>query len=140
MCWGITGANRGPWAATGVDARSKPSRKINGIPGRHCIAYISQPHVPFLPRVILSTLRSSSRAPLESSFSRASSAWENPNPLLRTNPCSFPCSAYASLFHLAIARFPGLRLTVLFLKVGLQIRQATLSHPGTSQPAITSFI
>lgn len=47
---GTAGTNRRRWAAGGSDARSKPSRKIEGVPGRHCDAYISHFSMPlFLP-------------------------------------------------------------------------------------------
>jgi len=53
-----------------IDARSKPSRKIEAAPGRHRSAYITTflPSTSRLAGAILSSLRSSSQAPLGSFF------------------------------------------------------------------------
>lgn len=126
MCWGTAGTNRRPRAVDGSDARSKPSRKIDGVSGRHRAAYISDLHAPVPARVILSCFRSSSRAPLESSFH-----------LQTTRPLLVDLSL---LLFLILPMLPSpaletshsrtLRLTVLFLKVGPQIRCRclTLEH------------
>lgn len=117
-CAGKTaGTNRRLWATDGIDARSKPSRKIDGRPGRHCAAYVripcpcSWPGLPSPPSGAHPKL-----------LLRASSTWKQPVHFMRIDPCFFSCSAHASLSYLRTTRIPSLRLTVLFLKVEPQIR------------------